>query len=319
MKAVCFTAFGAPDDVLSLKTIPKPAVEKPEEILIKVCACSLNPIDKYRVAGGLTSFLPEAYNTGVVGYDVAGIVEEVGSEVTAFAEGDEVYVRLSGMKFGALAEYVICEPDEVAKKPTNMSFSEAASIPLVGLTAFQVLQAGGVKEGSKVFIPGGAGGVGSIGIQIAKKMLKASYVCTTASPGRGTEMSETAGADRVINYREEDFEEVLAGEDFDFAFDTMNQAHKMGSILKKGGKIISITGSYNNPAAESAAKAAGGTWTFMLMHPSGSDLAEIASSIEAGDIKAFLDVEAASLEDYKVAVDKLWSGRSKGKCVIKVA
>lgn len=341
MKAVCFSAFGAtPGEVLSVKTIPKPFIENPGEMLIRVKACALNPIDKIRVTGGLAMVSPEEYDTSVLGYDVSGIVEAVGSDVTAFAGGDEVFVRLKGMKYGALAEYVVCEPFEVAKKPSNMSFAEAASIPLVGLTALQALRAGGVGEGSKVFVPGGAGGVGSVAIQIAKKILKASYVCTTASPGKGTEICEAAGADRIINYREENFEEVLAGEDFDMAFDTMNQAHLKGPLLKKGGRIISISGTptieaisgsgsaplmvrffmfmMRNRAAERAALAAGGTWEYIFMHPSGSDLAEIAASIEAGDIRAFVDVEAESLDDFAVATDKLWSGRAKGKCVIKV-
>jgi len=346
MKAVCFSAFGSdPDKVLSVQTIPKPFVDKPGEILIRVRACALNPIDKIRLAGEMAMLAPEPYGTSVLGYDVSGVVEAVGADVDAFAEGDEVFVRLKGTKYGALAEYVVCETEEAAKKPKNMSFSEAAAIPLVGLTALQALRTGGVTEGSKVFIPGGAGGVGSIAIQIAKKMLKASYVCTTASPGKGTEICTVAGADRVINYREENFAEVLAGEDFDMAFDTMNQAAEKGPLLKKGGKIISISGNptieaiaeaiaesgpppliirivmymIRNRAAERAAEAAGGTWEYIFMRPSGSDLAEIAASIESGDIRAFIDTEASSLDDFKTATDKLWSGRAKGKCVIRVS
>jgi len=342
MKAVCFSAFGSdPDEVLSVQTIPKPSVDKPGEMLIRVRACALNPIDKLRLSGGLAMVRPEAYGTSVLGYDVSGVVEAVGADVDAFAEGDEVFVRLKGMKYGALAEYVVCETEEAAKKPKNMSFSEAAAIPLVGLTALQALREGGVTEGSKVFIPGGAGGVGSIAIQIAKKMLKASYVITTASPGKGTEICTAAGADRVVNYREENFAEVLAGGDFDMAFDTMNQAAKMGPLLKRGGKIVSISGNptieaiskagppsmivrifmylKRNRAAERAAKGAGGTWEYIFMHPSGSDLAEIAASIENGDIRAFIDSEASSLDDFKTATDKLWSGRAKGKCVIRVS
>jgi len=246
------------------------------------------------------------------------------------------------MKYGALAEYVVCSVLEVAKKPANISFSEAASVPLVGLTALQSLRLGGVKEGSKVFIPGGAGGVGSLAIQIAKKIFKASHVCTTASPGAGFDICKKAGADRIIDYRSEDFEKVLAGEDFDMAFDTMNQAAQMGGLLKKGGKIISISGTPSiesiekgvnsspplvvkifmflgrNRKAEKAAKKAGGTWEYIFMHPSGKDLTEIATYLENGEIKAVIDTEAASLDDFKVAVDKLWSGRAKGKCVIKV-
>ena len=240
-----------------------------------------------------------------------------------------------------MAEYVVCTTTEMAKKPKNISFAEAASIPLVGLTALQVLRAGGVKEGSKVFIPGGAGGVGSIAIQIAKKMLKASHVTTTASPGAGTDICKKVGADRIIDYRSEDVTAVLKGEDFDMIFDTMNQASEFGGLIKKGGKIISISGTptieaiqsvfgsqsllvrafmfmSRNRSAEKSTKKAGATWQYLFMSPNGKDLAELASYVESGDIKPIIDTEAASLDDFEVAVDRLFSGRAKGKCVIKV-
>lgn len=341
MKAVCFTAYGKDSSALSVQTIPKPFVEEACELLIKVHACALNPIDKGRLAGGLSLLLPEQYDTSVLGYDVSGVVEEVGDDASkSFKVGDEVYVRLDGMKYGALAEYVVCSKSEVAKKPSNLSFCEAASIPLAGLTALQALRRGGVKEGSKVFIPGGSGGVGSLAIQIAKKMLKASHVATTASPGIGTEICEKAGADRVVDYRSEKFEEVLAGEDFDMAFDTTDESPKMGSLLKKTGKVICISGPptieaieavtkpplavrffmflMRNRKAIKAAAQAGGSWEYIFMNPNGKDLTELASFIESGDIEPVIDTETASLDDFKVAVDKLWSGRAKGKCVIKV-
>mmetsp|Transcript_15084 Transcript_15084/g.32730 ORF Transcript_15084/g.32730 Transcript_15084/m.32730 type:complete len:362 (+) Transcript_15084:108-1193(+) len=345
MKAVCFTSYGKTSDALSMTTIPKPFIESPHEVLIQVHACALNPIDKLRLAGDLALLTPEEHDTSVLGYDVAGIIEEVGEEASKlYSIGDEVFVRLNDMKYGAMAEYVVCNKAEIAKKPSNVSFAEAASIPLAGLTALQALRHGGVKEGSKVFIPGGAGGVGSLAIQIAKKMLKASHVCTTASPGAGTDICKKAGADRIIDYRSENVEEVLAGEDFDMVFDTMNQAAEFGSLLKSGGKIVSISGTptveaitrssdvfgkpslivraimflSRNRAAEKAAKKAGGTWEYIFMRPDGKDLAEIGKYVESGDIVPVIDTEAASLSEFKVAVDKLFSGRSKGKCVVKV-
>ncbi len=343
MKAVCFKEFGSTSDALSLQTIPKPFVSSPSQVLIKIHACALNPIDKIRLSGGLAAMSPEPFETSVLGYDIAGVVEEVGEEAaSSFKVGDEVFSRLKGMYYGAMAEYVICAVPELAKKPANITFSEAAAVPLAGLTALQSLRRGQVKEGSKVFIPGGAGGVGSIAIQIAKKMLGAAHVCTTASPGAGTEICKQAGADQIIDYRSQDFEEVLKGEEFDMAFDTMNQSVKMASTIKKGGKIVSISGtptieaivekypspSYiirivmflsRNRAAERAAAKNGGTWEYIFMNPSGKDLSELASYLERGDIKPVIDTEADGLENFKVAVDKLMSGRSKGKCVIKVA
>lgn len=341
MKAVCFTSFGKTSDALTVQTIPKPFVESPNEVLIKVHACALNPIDKIRLSGGVALVMPELYDKSVLGYDVAGEIVEVGEEASkSYSAGDEVFVRLAGMKYGAMAEYVVCSTAEIAKKPSNISFAEAASIPLAGLTALQALRRGGVKEGSKVFIPGGAGGVGSLAIQIAKNMLKASHVCTTASPGAGTDVCKKAGADRIIDYRSENVEEVLKGEDFDMAFDTMDQAATFGGMLKKGGKVVSISGIptieainadgkaglmvrafmfvSRNRKAEKAAKKAGGTWEYIMMEPDGKDLAEIGKYIESGDIVPVIDTEASGLDEFKVAVDKLFSGRSKGKCVIKI-
>ena len=341
MKAVCFSAFGG-TETLSVQTIPKPFLSAPGEVLVKVHACALNPIDKIRLSGQMAMMMPEPYETSVLGYDVSGVVEEVGADVNGFAVGDEIFVRLKGMKYGALAEYVVVETvEELAKKPKSISHSQAAAIPLVGLTALQALRKGDVKEGSKVFIPGGAGGVGSMAIQIAKKVLKAGHVCTTASPGVGTDICIKAGADRIIDYRSEDVMTVLEGEGFDMAFDTMSQSAQMGGILKTGGKIVSITGTPTvealetagfptplmlrfflflgrNRAAEKAAAAAGASWHYMFMSPSGADLTEIAGYLESGQLEAVIDTEAPSLDDFSLAVEKLWSGRAKGKCVIKV-
>lgn len=349
MEAVCFTSFGETTDALSIQTIPKPFITKPnQQVLIQVHACAVNPIDKERLSGDLQILKRELYARNVLGYDVSGIIVEMGADIkdtdTEFKVNDEVYVCLNECQFGALSNYVVCHMAELGTKPKNLSFVEAASIPLAGLTALQSLRKGGVTEGSKVFIPGGAGGVGSLAIQIAKKVLKASHVTTTASPGIGTELCTDAGADRVIDYRSEDFESLLKGEDFDMAFDTMNQGGKFGGLLKKGGAIVSISGLvsfeameeaserfdkftfvdkmfcwlFRNRKAEHAAKSNGGTWDYNFMKPIGADLNELAPYFERGELKAIIDTEAPSLSEFKIAVDKLWSGRAKGKCVIKV-
>ena len=383
MKAVCFSSYNkSPNKVLEVKTIPKPfidkckpndsdqdrdrdqvqdPVQKQQQVLIKVHACALNPLDKIRLNGDLAMILPEQFDTeNVLGYDLSGVIEEVsysfetgtgtGDGDGNFKVGDEVFVRLApgsnGIKYGALAEYVVCNVVDVGRKPKNISFEEAAAIPLSGLAAFQCLLRGGVKEGSKVFIPGGAGGVGSLAIQIAKKVFKAGHVCTTAGPGKGTALCHRMGADRVINYKEEDFEITLKGEDFDMVLDTMNEASKMGGLLKPGvGKVISISGPptveaiedimdgrpvpfvvkafmwlTRNRKAERAAKHADGSWEYLSTRSSGKELNELASYLESGEIKAVIDAEgnASGLDDFMTAVDKLWSGRSKGKCVIKV-
>ena len=343
MKAVCFKGYGEGTEGLSVETIPKPFVSTPDEVLIKVYAAALNPIDKSRFHGSLSLLFPEEYDTSVLGYDVSGVVEEVGDEAAKlFKAGDEVYVRLEGMKYGALAEYVVCSPPEIGKKPSNLTHVQAAAVPLAGLTALQALRRGGVTEGSKVFIPAGAGGVGSLAIQIAKKMLKAGHVATTASPGKGTDICKWAGADQIIDYRSQSFETVLAGEGFDMAFDTTNESTKMGPILKEGSKVVCIAGAptsegvtaslgpqslvtrillfaIRNRTAERAIQSVGASWEYIFMKPSGKDLNELTPFLESGEIEPVIDTEASSLEDFMVAVEKLFSGRAKGKCVVKVA
>jgi len=322
MKAVCFSSYGKdPKEVLEIITIPKPFIKVDggdDQVLIKVHACALNPIDKLRLNGDLTTMLPEQFSdNNVLGYDVSGVVEE--SSSSKFKVGDEVYVRLSGMNYGALSEYVVCNTAEIGTKPTNLSFSEAASVPLAALTALQSFKHAGVTEGSKVLITAGAGGVGSLAIQIAKKVLKAAYVCTTASPGKGTELCLAMGADRVVDYTSEEFETLLEGEEFDMVFDTTAEACKMGSLLKKeGGRVISISANLDFQKAGETAKSAGGSWEFFMMHPSGDELNELRPYFESGEMKAVIDTEADGMDDFMTAVDKLWSGRSKGKCVIKI-
>lgn len=343
MKAVCFSKSGSEVDALSVQTdVPKPFVSSPHDVLIRVHAASLNPIDKARVSGALKMIIPEEYDRSVIGYDVAGVVEQVGDAVTKVKEGDQVYARIGSMKYGALAEYVIDHEGSFGLKPSNLSFSQAAAVPLAGLTALQSLRRGGVTKGSKVFISGGAGGVGSLAIQIAKTMLGASYVCTTASAGAGEELCKKLGADQVIDYKSQDFAKILEGQDFDMAFDTTDEATKMGGILKKNGKIISISGMptieaieslgksagwmvkvvmflSRNRAAERAAASHGASWEYIFMSPSGKDLNDMAVHLKSGAIKVEIDTEAPSLDEFKVAAEKLWSGRSKGKCVIKIA
>jgi NADPH:quinone reductase-like Zn-dependent oxidoreductase len=345
MKAVCFSKSGAEVGALSVQTdVPKPFVSSPHDVLLRVHAASLNPIDKARVSGATKMIIPEEYKRSVIGYDVAGVVEQVGDAVTKVKKGDQVFARIGTltMKYGALAEYVVDHEDSFGLKPSNLSFSQAAAVPLAGLTALQALRRGGVTKGSRVFIAGGAGGVGSLAIQIAKTMLGASYVCTTASAGAGEELCKKLGADEVIDYKSQDFATILKGKDFDMAFDTTGEATKMGGMLKKGGKIISINGMptieaiesaglsaswivkvvmflSRNRAAEREAASHGASWEYIFMSPSGKDLNDMAVFLKSGAIKVEIDTEAPSLDEFKVAAEKLWSGRSKGKCVIKTA
>lgn len=350
MKAIIFTAYGKPDATLALADVPVPhAYDKSNQVLVRVHAAALNPVDKILVSGAMKMLKPVAGFPHVVGYDAAGVVA-VADEAGAFQVGDEVLVRLFGPRDGgegktpyyrgAMAEYCVAQTAYCARKPANLSFAEAASVPLAGLTALQCLA--GVAEGSRVFISGGAGGVGSLAIQIAKRVCHASLVVTTASPGEKTELCTSLGADAVVNYRSENFEEIYAGDkgQFDLCFDCTGESMKMAQIVKKGGKIITIHGT---PTLESirtiggtgciismvipkkakraefkAAQAVGADWDHVFLRPSHEDIAALAGHLASGAVRPVLDgVWDAEPASWKGAFDRAFSGRAKGKCVVR--
>jgi alcohol dehydrogenase len=342
MKALIFEKHGPASDVMRVSTVPVPS-EVPEGfMLVKVHAASLNPIDKMRIEGALKTTRPEAMWPAVVGYDLAGTVEKLGDGVELpFVVGDEVVARIqsSPMLPGTICEYCIADAKTVAKKPPSISFTDAASIPLAGETALQALRRGGVGPGSKVFVSGGAGGVGTFAIQIAKA-LGAETVATTASPGEKTELCKSLGADIVVNYRDEKFEEML--KDYDFAFDTTHESAKMIQIVKAnaGKKVITISDTptvqsleevgmkpnfivktvlnmKKNKAADAAGKAAGVEWLFLFLNPNGEDLAQLLQWVVEGKLKPVID-NVWSLDEAVAAAERNFSGRAKGKCVVKV-
>jgi len=336
MKAVGFGKYGLKE--LQLVTVPKPEIKREGQVLIKLHAAAFNPVDKIRVAGGLKAFRPEPVWPALLGYDGAGVVEAVHESVTNFKAGDEVYVRLTSAAQGSCAEYCVEKQELVALKPTNTSMEEAASLPLAAITAVQALRRLGVKEGDKVFISGGAGGVGTIAIQLAKHVLKCGVVATTASPGDKTDLVKSLGADVVVNYKQDKFQNVL--KDYDCGFDTTNESHLIPQILKKGGKVVTIAGSpsnaevarvmgkpgfivrtalyfMRNAKAMNAAKKQGVEWSYLFLQPNGKDLEELAQNVEAGHVKPVVDC-VNSLDEFHKSWDVLVSGRAKGKCVVKI-
>jgi len=340
MKALTFAKHGPMESALALiDTQPVPMHGK-GELLIKVHATSLNPIDKLRVEGKLKAMMPETMTPSILGYDGAGIVQAVGEGVADFELGAEVFFRwFPPPSQGTIAEFAAVPADQVVKKPANVSFEEAASFPLVGLTSIQAMTRGGVKEGDKVFISGGAGGVGTFAIQYAKHVLKAGTVATTASPGEKTDLCKSLGADVVINYKEEKFEEIL--KEYDFAFDTSEESAKCAKILKKGRKVVTIVGTPSleecarvgmqtnalvrtflkwnrQKEAMASAEAAGVEWSVMFLQPSKPDLQNLADNVAAGLIKPVVD-NIWDLSDWQGAVKQSASGRAKGKCIIRVA
>lgn len=326
MKALQLKNYGSFKESLSLVDVNKPSYQA-NDVLIEVKAASVNPIDKSIILGNLQALLPLSFPTGIA-YDVCGIVSDKGSAVTDFEIGDHVYARVPQEQMGTLAEYVAVNTDAVSKKPGNISYEEAASIPLAGLTAFQALEYVKINENDKVLIHAGSGGVGSFAIQYAKA--KGAYVYTTTST-RNVKWVKALGADKVIDYKTEDYKAVV--EAADIVFDTLgkNYTAEAFDVIKKGGKVISIAG----PLDVASAKMFGmtdyklpeelnalcqereATYTYLFMHPNGTHLKKIKTLIEDEKIKPIID-KIYKLEDSAQAFIHLASGRARGKIVIKI-
>ncbi|WP_349409814.1 NADP-dependent oxidoreductase [Pseudalkalibacillus sp. SCS-8] len=333
MKAMMINKYGK-NELLHMKEIEKPSVGA-NDVLVEIHAASVNPIDfKIRNGGALRLVLK--FNMPLIlGNDFAGKIVEIGSNVRKFKVGDYVYGRPSKERIGTFAEYISIHQDEIALMPNGLTFEEAASIPLVGLTVWQAFhEYFHLKEGQKILIHAGAGGVGSFAIQLAKEM--GAYVATTASEN-GYELVQTLGADKVINYRKENFEEVLDG--YDAVFDTLGgpSLEKSFEILKPGGKIVSISAVPTKKFAEQTyqglmkktlfmlisnklmrmAKKHQVEYDFLLMRPNGEQLEQITHLIEEGKIKPVID-RIYDLEEAQGAMNYLETGRAKGKVIIKV-
>ncbi|MDA3811092.1 MAG: NADP-dependent oxidoreductase [Spirochaetaceae bacterium] len=247
----------------------------------------------------------------IMGFDVSGIVQDIGKKVTKFKIGDAVYSRPNTMQAGTIAEYTLVKEEELALKPSNISYSEAASIPLAGLTAWQALVSKGkLQKGQKVLIHAGSGGVGTLAIQIAK-YLGAEVAATTST--KNIEMVKELGADIVIDYKNKNFEEEL--KDYDLVLDMMGDEilEKSFKVLKKGGTLISIKGQdTKNLAGQYDVQ-----FEFFLMWPSGEMLTIIAELIDRKILKPVID-RTFTLNQTQEAYDYLLTGRAKGKVVIQV-
>ncbi len=314
MKAMIITAFGGPE-VFKLQELPKP---KPGEndVLVKVYATSVNPVDyKIRKAGAWAGVKPPA----IIGYDVSGVVEAIGSRVKDFKIGDEVYYtpEIAGGQ-GSYAEYHVANDAIVARKPSNLNHIEAASIPLAGSTAFEALvSVANVKPGESILIHAGAGGVGSLAIQIAKAL--GVYVFTTCG-SYNKELVKQLGADRIIDYRVENFVDVIlketANKGVDVVFDTVGGETLSKSVdaVKHSGRIVSIVSSNVNL---DAAKNKDVSVRYIFMKRERSKLDSLRSLIERGKVKPVID-SVMRLEDVAIAHQKLEKGGVKGKIVLKV-
>ena len=333
MQALILTAYGK-TGALALAEVTRP-VAAPGEILVQVHAAGLNPVDNAIVKGEFKPLLKFEL-PAVMGSDLAGVVVATGAGVTRFKVGDAVFASVFDTGRGALAEFVAVPEHAAAHKPANLDFVQAASIPMVGLTAWQSFHEHAlVKPGQKVFIPAGSGGIGSFAIQLAKQM--GARVATTTSTGN-VALVRSLGADEVIDYKQQDFTQVLG--DYDVVLGTVKGdglAQALG-IVRPGSKVVSLIGPPTADFARqrgmnvvfrvvmgllsrkirSMARQRGATYSFMFVRPDGAQLAAIGKLLETGAIRPVID-QVYPFAQAKEALAYLDQGRARGKVVVRMA
>ncbi|MCT9114140.1 NADP-dependent oxidoreductase [Streptomyces mirabilis] len=333
MRAFTVNRYGKTGNELQAADVPRPAMGE-HDVLVEVHAAGVNVLDAKIRDGEFKLILPYRLPL-ILGNDMAGVVVRVGARVRKFKPGDEVYARPDKGRIGTFAEFIAIHEHDLAAKPKHLTMTEAASVPLVGLTAWQALiEIAGLKRGQKVFIHAGSGGVGTFAIQLAKHL--GATVATTTSAGN-IDLVTSLGADVVIDYRQDDFETVL--HDYDVVVNSLDDATLMKSlrVLKPGGKLISISGPPDPSFAREigkpwilrpvmrvlshrirkAAKRRGISYSFLFMRASGDQLREITSLIDSGIIRPVMD-RVFPFESTNEAMAYVEKGRTKGKVVIKV-
>lgn len=332
MRAVVMTKYGGPE-VMELRDVPEPPMAA-RDVLVEVRAASLNPVD-FKIREGQLKAVLKYRLPLTMGNDLSGVVKEAGRSNNRFKPGDKVYARVNKNRIGTFAEYIAVDRADVAPMPPSLSFEEAASLPLVGLTVWQCLkEIMSIKEGQSILIHAGAGGVGTFAIQLAKHI--GARVITTASE-KNHEFLTELGADEVIDYRNENFVDKLS--DLDYVLDTMggHVLRESFKVVKRGGKVVSITSLPDDKAAvemginlvmrmglkfmnrkvNACAKQAGAEYRFHFMRSSEAQLRQIGDLVESGDIKPVID-SVYPLEDFKAAMAKLEEGHARGKIVLKM-
>ncbi|KAJ7970855.1 2-methylene-furan-3-one reductase-like [Quillaja saponaria] len=299
-----YSEYGKASDVLKLDPNVLIPELKEDQVLIKVIAAALNPVDSKRMLG----FFKESDNIPAVpGYDVAGVVVKVGSQVKNLKEGDEVYgdINEKGLdfpkKFGSLAEYTAAEEKVLALKPKNLSFVEAASLPLAIETAYEGLERAGLSAGQSILVLGGAGGVGTQVIQLAKHVFGASKIAATSSTGK-LDLLKSLGADLPIDYTKVKYEELP--EKFDVVYDTVAEADRALKAVKEGGQVMTI-----DPRGPKV--------TFFILTSTGTILEKLRPYLESGKVKPLIDPKGTFPFSQAVeAFSYLDTNRATGKVVI---
>jgi len=332
MKAFILSRYSKKDG-LQFGESPEPVL-KENDVLVEVHAAGVNLLDAKIRDGEFKLILP--YKAPfILGHDVAGVVVKVGPLVQQYKVGDEVYARPADYRIGTFAEFIAINEKDVAIKPKKLTMEEAASIPLVGLTAWQALvEKARLTKGQKVFIQAGSGGVGTFAIQLAKHL--GATVATTTSAAN-IDLVKSLGADVVIDYKKDDFEAIL--HDYDVVLNSQDgkTLEKSLRVLKPGGKLISISGPPDPEFGEEIraswfvklvmrllsfgtmkkAKRLGIMYSFLFMRAEGNQLREITSLLDSGAIKPIVD-RIYPFESTNEAMTYLEKGRAKGKVVVRV-
>ena len=332
MKAFLIDRYGK-KETGHIDEVPTPSL-RDDDVLIRVHAASVNALDSKLRTGEFKMILPYRLPL-VLGNDLAGTVERVGAAVGQFKPGDEVYARPDDDRIGTFAELIAVKATSVARKPHNLNMVEAASLPLVALTAWQVLvETAQLQPGQKVFIQAGSGGVGTVAIQLAKHL--GAFVATTTSTPN-VAWVKGLGADVVIDYKQQDFAAELR--DYDVVLNSLGKEELTRSlqILKPGGHLISISGPPTPTFAaarglgwllqqvmrllshgiRSKARRKGVQYTFVFMRADGAQLSSIASLVESGAIAPVID-RVFPFQDTQSAMAYAQGGRAKGKVVLKM-
>jgi NADPH:quinone reductase-like Zn-dependent oxidoreductase len=309
MKAIRIHNYGALE-VLKYEDAPRPQVSAAGEVLIRVYAAGVNPVDCAIRAGRVQEIFPVSF-PWIPGWDLSGVVEELGPDVTKFDKGDEVFAIPDTTRNGAYAEYIVARESDLALKPKSLHHIRAAAVPVAAITAWNVLfDTAQLQPGQRVLIHSGAGGVGHFAVQLAKR--KGAHVIATAS-AKNHELVYELGADEVIDYQAQKFEDVARKIDIvldPIGGDTQERSWK---VLKKGGILVSIV----QPPSEEKARSVGARGAMVQSKPDGAKLAEIAKLIDSGQLAPVIN-RILPLSEARRAQELSQSGHTRGKIVLRV-
>lgn len=314
MKAAIINEFGDPK-VLQITDVEK-SVPDERQVLIKIRFTGINPVDT-KVRAGTSGVSKKIKLPAILGWDVSGTLEEIGKNVTKFKSGDAVFGCIGFPGLGkTYAEYTVADPELLTKKPLNISFEEAAAVPLAGLTAYQAINEHlKVSKGQKILIQAAAGGVGHLAVQFAK--MNGAYVYGTASE-KNDKFLKSLGVDRVIDYKKEKFEDVV--DELDAVLDAMGGEilYRSLNCVKKGGTVVCLPSSTkDDPMALEIAKQKGIKLIWPMMHPDGEEMQIIACLLEEKKLKVRID-KIFSLDQIQWAHKAIETHGTDGKIIVKI-